>query len=112
MGTGAEVHLLLEAYEQLNERGIGVRVVNIPSWELIEDQLKDYREKVLFREVTARASVEAGSPIGWERYKGIRGEIMGIARFGASAPAKELFMEFGFLAENVVKRSEGLLVHK
>jgi len=109
MGTGAEVHLLLGAYEKLKERGIKVRVVNIPSWEIFEAQPEDYKSRVLPEDVTARLAVEAGSPFGWERYTGISGEIMGMDRFGASAPAKALFEKFGFTVENVVKKSEALL---
>ncbi|MCF8128135.1 MAG: transketolase [Deltaproteobacteria bacterium] len=109
MGTGAEVHLLLGAYEKLKERGIKVRVVNIPSWEIFEAQPEDYKSRVLPGDVTARLAVEAGSPFGWERYTGISGETMGMDRFGASAPAKALFEKFGFTVENVVKKAEALL---
>ena len=112
MGTGAEVHLLLEAYEQLQERGIAVRVVNIPSRELFERQPKAYRDEVLPPHIGARLAVEAGSTFGWGRYIGIHGDMIGIDRFGASAPAKELFKEFGFTVENVVKRAERLLADR
>ncbi len=109
MGTGAEVHLLLGAYEQLKEKGISVRVVNIPSWELFENQPETYRDLVLPPSVTARLAVEAGSPFGWGRYTGIQGEIIGMNRFGASAPAKRLFNEFGFTVKAVVEKAETLL---
>ena len=69
-------------------------------------------EENIFRGVTARLAVEAGSPFGWERYAGIQGEIIGMDRFGASAPAKELFREFDFTVENVVKRAERLLADR
>jgi transketolase len=75
-------------------------VVNIPSWEIFEAQPEDYKNQVLPADVTARLAVEAGSPFGWERYTGISGEIMGMDRFGASAPAKALFEKFGFTIEN------------
>ena len=109
MATGAEVHLLLDAHEQLQKKGIASRVVNIPSWELFEAQPKEYREQVLPSSIRARFAVEAGSPLGWERYTGIDGEILAMDRFGASAPAKVLFEAFGFTAEQVVKRVEKLL---
>ena len=112
MGTGAEVHLLLEAYEQLKERGIAVRVVNIPSWELFESQPKEYRDKILPPHISTRLAVEAGSTLGWGRYIGIHGDIIGIDHFGASAPAKVLFQKFGFTVEEVVKRAEMLLIDK
>lgn len=112
IGTGSEVHLLLSAYEQLKERGIAVRVVNIPSWELFESQPKEYRDKVLPPNISARLAVEAGSTLGWGRYVGIHGDMIGIDRFGASAPAKVLFQKFGFTVEEVVKRAEMLLTDK
>ena len=112
IGTGAEVHLLLGAYEQLKEEGISVRVVNIPSWELFEKQTDEYRRQVLPKAVTARLTVEAASPFGWERYSGLQGKVMGIDRFGASAPAKRLFSELGFTVERVVKEGKALLPGK
>jgi len=112
MGTGAEVHLLLSAYQQLKERGIAVRVVNIPSWELFESQPKEYRDQILPPHISTRLAVEAGSTLGWGRYIGIHGDIIGIDRFGASAPAKVLFQKFGFTVEEVVKRAGMLLRDK
>lgn len=112
MGTGAEVHLLLSAYEQLKERGIAVRVVNIPSWEPFESQPKEYRDKTLPPHISTRLAVEAGSTLGWGRYIGIHGDIIRIDRFGASAPAKVFFQKFGFTVEEVVKRAEMLLTDK
>ncbi len=109
MGTGAEVHLLVEAYDKLKEKNIGARVVNIPSWELFEAQHPEYRDKILPVGVTARIAVEAGSPLGWERYTGSHGKIIAMEGFGASAPAKALFETFGFSVENIVKESELLL---
>ena len=109
MGTGAEVHLLIAAHEQLKEKNIGARVVNIPSWELFEAQPEAYRKQVLPENITARLAVEAGSPFGWERYTGTQGKIIAMERFGASAPAKALFNKFGFTVENVLKQAESLL---
>ena len=109
IGTGSEVPILLKAYEQLIEQGIQVRVVNIPSWELFEMQPKEYRDEVLPPHVKARLAVEAGCPYGWERYTGELGKIIGIERFGASAPGEELFQQFGFTVEHVIKEAKELL---
>ena len=109
IGTGSEVPILLKAYEQLIEQGIQVRVVNIPCWELFEMQSQDYREEVLPPHVKARLAVEAGCPHGWERYTGVHGKIISIDRFGASAPGEELFQQFGFTVEQVIKEAKELL---
>jgi len=82
------------------------------SWELFEAQSKDYRDKVLPPDVIHRLAVEAGSPFGWERYTGIQGEMIGMDRFGASAPARDLFQKFGFTTEEVVRKAEILLTKK
>ncbi|RLB25968.1 MAG: transketolase [Deltaproteobacteria bacterium] len=109
IGTGSEVPLLLSAYEQLLDQGIQVRVVNVPCWELFEMQSHEYHEKVLPSYVNARLAVEAGCPYGWERYTGTQGKIIGIERFGASAPGEELFQQFGFTVEHVIKDAKELL---
>ena len=109
IGTGSEVPILLSAYEQLVNQGIQVRVVNVPCWELFEMQSKDYHEEVLPSHVNARLAVEAGCPYGWERYTGAHGKIIGIERFGASAPGEELFQQFGFTVEHVIKDAKELL---
>jgi len=109
IGTGSEVPILLSAYEQLIGQGIQVRVVNVPCWELFEMQSKDYHEEVLPSHVNARLAVEAGCPYGWERYTGTHGKIIGIERFGASAPGEELFQQFGFTVEHVIKDAKELL---
>ncbi len=109
MATGAEVHLIIGAYEQLTSRGVRVRIVNIPSWELFSAMPGAYRHEVLPPDVSARIAVEAGSPLGWERFTGSQGIIMGMNRFGASAPAKDLFKTFGFTVEAVIEKAEKLL---
>ncbi|MBW1673400.1 MAG: transketolase, partial [Deltaproteobacteria bacterium] len=109
IGTGSEVPILLSAYEQLIGQGIQVRVVSVPCWELFEMQSKDYHEEVLPSHVNARLAVEAGCPYGWERYTGAQGKIIGIERFGASAPGDELFQQFGFTIEHVIESAEQLL---
>jgi len=109
IGTGSEVPLLLSAYEQLVDQGIQVRVVNVPCWELFEMQSEEYHEEVLPSHVNARLAVEAGCPYGWERYTGTQGKIIGIERFGASAPGEELFQQFGFTVEHVIKDARELI---
>lgn len=109
IGTGSEVHICLEAGQILGEKGTAVRVVSMPSWELFEKAPKEYRDRVLDPEVPARIAVEAGRTMGWERYTGIRGAVIGMDRFGASAPGGRVLEEFGFTAENIVQTAMGLL---
>jgi transketolase len=103
--TGSEVHLVLEAQEILAEEGVGARVVSMPSWERFEAQSESYQKEVLPPGVTARLAVEAGVPLGWDRYVGPQGAVMGIDRFGASAPYGDLKKKFGFTAEAVAERA-------
>ena len=109
IGSGSEVETILGAQELLAEEGIAARVVSMPSWELFEAQPQEYRESVLPPGVTARVAVEAGVPLGWERYVGSQGAIVALDRFGASAPYKVLAEEFGFTPETVVARAKTLL---
>jgi transketolase len=102
IGTGSEVHLCLEAFERLVERGFRARVVSMPSWELFEKQDDAYKEAVLPKEVRARVSVEQASTFGWRRYVGDGGHIVGLETFGASAPIQELQKRFGFTVDKVV----------
>jgi transketolase len=102
MGTGSEVSLCVEAYEQLKSQGIKARVVSMPSWDLFERQDEAYRRQVLPVEVKARVSVEAAATFGWSRYLGPTGIAIGMHRFGASAPIKDLLKKFGFTTEKVV----------
>ena len=111
VATGSEVHLALEVYEKLNAQGLGTRVVSMPSWELFERQSSQYRNKAFPPEVTTRVSIEAGVTQGWYKYVGPEGEVIGIDHFGASAPAKTLFKEFGFTSENILSRIKSLLAH-
>ncbi len=103
IGTGSEVHQCLAAYEQLKGEGVKVRVVSMPSWELFERQDEAYREQVLPSAVHARVAVEKAATFGWERWVGLRGAVVGMRTFGASAPLKALQQKFGFTVENVVK---------
>jgi transketolase len=102
VATGSEVHLALAAYDRLTQEGIAVRVVSMPSWEVFEDQEAPYREQVLPDSIKARVGIEAGVPMGWERYVGDQGRVIGIQRFGASAPGAVVFEKFGFTPEAVV----------
>jgi transketolase len=102
IGTGSEVVLCLDAYEDLKREGIAARVVSMPSWELFEQQDQAYREEILPPDITARVSVEMGSVIGWDRYAGATGERIGMKTFGASAPLKDLLAKFGFTPAHVI----------
>ena len=109
IASGSEVSLALEGYEKLAGEGIPARVVSMPSWDLFERQQEDYKQEVLPPEVTARLAIEAASPFGWERYVGPKGAVIGMRRFGASAPYKVLQEKFGFTAKNVVEQAHKLL---
>ena len=102
IGTGSEVALCLEAYEQLTKEDIRARVVSMPSWELFDDQDQSYRDSVLPPAVRARVSVEEASDFGWAKYTGSEGHNVCIETFGASAPLKQLLKKFGFNVEHVV----------
>ena len=102
IGTGSEVSLCVDAYEKLKTEGIKARVVSLPSWEIFDDQDASYKESVLPSAVTARVSVEMAATFGWERYVGLKGRMIGMHRFGASAPLKDLLKFFGFTTEAVV----------
>jgi transketolase len=106
IATGSEVSLAVEAQQQLAGRGMKARVVSLPSWELFEEQPREYRESVLPPSVLARVAVEAGVPQGWERYVGPFGAVVGIEdRFGASAPLKVVMEKYGFTAANVAAKA-------
>ena len=109
MASGSEVHIALAAAAALSDKGIAVRVVSVPCWELFEEQPEEYRRLVLPVEVTSRLAVEAGSPQGWYRYVGRRGIVIGLTHFGASAPYQMLYDKFGLTADHVVEESLKLL---
>jgi transketolase len=106
IGTGSELQLAVEAQEKLAEEGVKARVVSMPCWDLFDAQSAEYKERVLPSAVRARVAVEAGTPIGWERYVGLEGRVVGQTQFGASGPAKEVFKHFGFTVENVVEHAK------
>ncbi|HEX6769008.1 MAG TPA: transketolase C-terminal domain-containing protein, partial [Candidatus Binatia bacterium] len=109
IGTGSEVALCIDAYEQLKQDGIRARVVSMPSWELFERQSQEYREQVLPAAVTARVAVEQGVTLGWSQYAGAAGAVIGMKRFGASAPFQQLQKKFGFTVENIVAAAKAQL---
>ncbi|HTP00426.1 MAG TPA: transketolase [Anaerolineales bacterium] len=109
MASGSEVSLVYEAGKQLADQGFSVRVVSFPSWDLFDEQDDAYRESVLPKAVTTRLSVEAGATFGWNRYVGAAGDIMGIDRFGASAPYKTIFEHYGMTVDNVYAHAKALL---
>ncbi|MDE2286310.1 MAG: transketolase [Hyphomicrobiales bacterium] len=102
IASGSEVSLVIEAHKVLVSRGMRPRVVSMPSWDIFEDQPQSYRDQVLPPAVTTRVAVEQGSVLGWDRYVGVAGRIIGMKTFGASAPLKELQRKFGFEPDRVV----------
>ncbi len=109
LSSGSEIHLTLEAAEKLRNDGLKVRVVNMTCFEFFESQPEAYRKRVLPPDVEARLAVEAGASLGWYKYVGLKGDVIGVDRFGASAPAKVLFEKFGFTPDNIVARAKRLL---
>jgi transketolase len=109
IATGSEVALAVTARDMLLERGIRVRVVSLPSWEIFDAQPRSYRDNVLPPQVEKRLAIEAGTPFGWERYTGDKGDVIGVARFGTSAPGEVVLREYGFTVENVCKQALRLL---
>ena len=109
IATGSEVHVALAARGLLGGRGVSSRVVSLPSWELFEEQPESYRSDVLPLEIEARVSVEAAASLGWERYVGLRGAVVGLDRFGASAPGATVLEHLGFTAERVADEAERVL---
>ena len=109
IGTGSEVHIILEAKERLLEEGVAARVVSMPSWELFEKTSQDYKDRVLLPDVQTRLAVEAGSPMGWCRYVGSSGAVIGINGFGASAPGGIVMEKYGFTPHHVVQKAMALV---
>jgi transketolase len=109
IGTGSEVQLVISAYEQLAQKGVALSVVSMPSWELFEKQPNEYKEKVFPPSIKKRIAVEAGVPMGWHKYVGDEGTVIGVTKFGASAPYEVVFKEYGFTVENIMKKAEEML---
>jgi transketolase len=112
IATGSELSLALAARDALVTGKIRARVVSMPSWELFDEQPLEYRDSVIAPKVKARLAIEAGSPQGWHRYVGDGGEVLGVERFGASAPGEVMLREFGFTVENVRQRAVALLARE
>ncbi len=111
LATGSEVTLALAAQEELKARGVAARVVSMPSWELFAAQDRYYQEQVLPPQVKARLAIEAGAVLGWERYVGLDGAVIGLERFGESAPGPTVMDKLGFNVDNVVKQALKLVKH-
>ncbi len=109
IATGSEVGLAMQAREQLNASGTPTRVVSMPCWEFFDEQTAKYKESVFPSNVKARLAIEAGVSLGWHKYVGDAGDTLTVDKFGASAPAADVFKEFGFTVENVVKKAKKLI---
>jgi transketolase len=109
LASGSEVSLIVAAADRLREQGIAVRCVSMPSWELFEALPQGERDAVLPPAVTARLAVELGVSQGWDRYVGRHGDMLGVERFGASAPGDVVLREYGFTVDNVCARAKALL---
>jgi transketolase len=105
MATGSEVSLCITAHETLAKEGVRSRVVSMPCWDIYEQQDEEYRNSVLPPDINARVAVEQAATLGWDRYAGRDGAIVGMHTFGASAPLKSLLTKFGFTAESVIKQA-------
>jgi transketolase len=109
IGTGSEVHVALEAQKKLSEQKMRARVVSIPSWELFDRQPAEYKESVLPSRIEARVAVEAGATVAWRRYVGLKGEVVGLDRFGASAPYQTIYENLGITAKAVAEAAQRVL---
>jgi transketolase len=109
IATGSEVSLAVDAHEALTKDGIKSRVVSMPSWEIFDHQPQAYRDSVLPPSVKARVAIEQASTLGWDRYVGEGGRVIGMKTFGASAPLKELMKQFGFEPDKVCAVAKQLL---
>jgi transketolase len=109
ISTGSEVSLIVDAMGILQQQGRRVRVVSMPSWELFGSQPQSYRDEVLPPSITARFAVEAASPLGWERWVGATGDVLGLNRFGASAPYTDIYKHLNFTPEFIAQRARDLM---
>ncbi|MBZ4203095.1 MAG: transketolase, partial [Methylovulum sp.] len=109
ISTGSEVELAVKVAKEMASKAISIRVVSMPSTNVFEEQSAEYRESVLPSNISKRIAIEAGSTDGWWKYVGLEGKIIGLDRFGESAPASDLFKEFGFTVENLMDKVEAML---
>lgn len=112
IATGSEVHLILEAQKVLLKQNVNTRVISMPSWNLFDRQLPQYKEKVFPKKIRKRLGVEAGSTIGWSKYITDEGDMIGMDQFGESAPGEELLDKYGFTVENIVKKAMAVISKK
>ena len=110
IATGSEVQLVLEAQLKLKKESIDARVVSMPSWELFRMQEQEYRDKVLRSDIKARLAVEAASPQGWCEWVGDQGKVIGISKFGSSAPYKEIYEHYGITVNNIVLTAKKMVI--
>jgi transketolase len=109
MATGSEVELIIKAGEKLAEEGVNVRLVSFPCWSFFENQSQSYRDAVLDPGVEKRIAVEAGVSLGWEKWVGSNGTIIGVDQYGASAPYEKIFEEYGLTTDQIYKKAKTLL---
>jgi transketolase len=109
MATGSEVQLILEAQKKLWEDNVDTRVVSMPCWEFFREQNKDYKDEVLPPSVKARLSVEAGASLGWREWVGDNGEVIGVDRFGTSAPYREIYKHYGLTVDNIISKIKKMI---
>src|SRR5207237_24042 len=109
IATGSEVGLAMKARDELRSQRIATRVVSMPCWEFFDAQPQRYKDGVLPPRITARLAIEAGVSQGWSKYVGDRGDTLSVDRFGASAPAEDVFKDYGFTIANAVKKAKALL---
>ena len=109
VATGSEVSIALAAARKLAADSINIRVVSLPSWEIFDCQPQDYRHSIFPPAITARISIEAGIKLGWEHYVGLKGKIIGMDSFGASAPGPVLYEKFGFTEAKIVEAAKSIL---
>ena len=108
LASGSEVNLAVEAAKELEQQGKGVRVISMPNWYAFEQQSSEYKESILPSDVTKRIVIEMASPLGWHKYVGIEGKVIGINSFGASAPGDLVVEKYGFTKENILKQVRSL----
>ena len=109
LATGSEVNLAVDAQKALENEGISVSVISMPSWDRFEAQSQAYKDSVIPKNVKARLAIEMGSSLGWHKYAGDEGDVLAIDRFGASAPGEKVMAEYGFTVENVVAKVKALI---
>ena len=109
IATGSEVSLALQAQQKLKEENISAKVISMPSWELFEKQDKDYKEKIFPSNLKKRLAIEAASPMGWHKYVTDEGDVLGVDKFGESAPGEQVMKAYGFTVDNVVAKAKALL---